>query len=303
MTSEPGLKLADVALLTAVALIWGLNFVVIALGLKGFPPLLFSALRFLVCAFPVIFFVPKPKVGWWSLLAVGIVLGTLVFAFLFVGINMGMAAGLSSLVMQMQVFFTVILGVVMLKERPLPLNWFAVLLGLAGIAMIAVERAENGGIAAFAVVLAGALSWGFANILLKTLPKVNMMHLMVWMSLVPPLPLLILSGLFEGWDRMQSAVVQTTWLGVGAILYTGLLSTVLAYGIWGRMLQRHTTTAVAPFALLTPVFGLVSASIFLGERYSGAEAIASILVVAALGLNIWAAPLHGRISAMAHSRL
>ena len=239
-TSAPGLKLADVALLTAVALIWGLNFVVIALGLKGFPPLLFSALRFLVCAFPVIFFVPKPKVGWWSLLAVGIVLGTLVFAFLFVGINMGMAAGLSSLVMQMQVFFTVILGGVMLKERPLPLNWFAVLLGLAGIAMIAVERAENGGIAAFAVVLAGALSWGFANILLKTLPKVNMMHLMVWMSLVPPLPLLILSGLFEGWDRMQSAVVQTTWARCGC-------NSVHRFAVYGSGIRNMGQDATASY--------------------------------------------------------
>ncbi|CAN7179325.1 EamA family transporter [Pararhizobium sp. LjRoot238] len=304
LKSEGGrLSLADTGLLILVAFVWGFNFVVIAVGLNSFPPLLFSALRFLVCALPAVFLVPRPAVRLRDLVGLGVVLGILLFAFLFVGIHAGMPAGLASLVMQSQVFFTVVLGVALLGERPRPLNWFAIVIGFFGIALIASERGSFDKVSALMFILAGALSWGVANLMMKKMPKTNMMHLMVWISLIPPVPLILLSLALDGWPAIKISLVDMSWRGIGAILYTGLLSTIFAYGVWGNMLQRYQTVAVAPFALLIPLFGLVSASVFLGEQHGVVDVVASFLVVTALAINVWTPQLEAFFQTPAAKRL
>lgn len=275
----------DGAILVMVAFLWGFNFVVIAVGLDHFPPLLFSALRFLICAFPAVLILPRPAIPWRDLIALGVVLGTLLFGFLFVGIHVGVPPGLASLVMQTQVFFTLLLGVAVLGERPRPLNWVALAIGFLGIALIATEQNRAGSGLALLLVLSGALSWGVANVMMKRLPRVNMLHLMVWISLVPPLPLIALSLVVDGPETITSALAGFNMSGLGAVLYTGLVSTVLAYGVWGRMLQRYPTAVVTPFALLVPLFGLGSAVLALGERYTGLDIAAGVLVLFALVLN------------------
>lgn len=74
-----------------VAAVWGVNFTVIEIGLDHFPPLLFSALRFLVAALPAVFFVGRPKVAWKWIVAVGLVLGVAKFGLLFIGMDAGIA--------------------------------------------------------------------------------------------------------------------------------------------------------------------------------------------------------------------
>lgn len=283
------LKPLDGAVLVLVAFVWGFNFVVIAVGLDSFPPLLFSALRFLICAFPAVLILPRPDIPWRDLIALGIVLGTLLFGFLFVGIHVGVPPGLASLLMQTQVFFTLILSVALLGERPRALNWAALAVGFGGIALIASEQTRAGSGLALVLVLSGALSWGVANVMMKRLPRVNMLHLMVWISLVPPIPLVALSLVVDGPGTIAAALAGFDLSGMAAVLYTGLVSTILAYGIWGRMLQRYPTAVVTPFALLVPIFGLGSAVIALGERYTERDIAAGILVLSALALNTLAA--------------
>jgi O-acetylserine/cysteine efflux transporter len=286
---------ADALALLFVAFVWGFNFVVIAIGLDSYPPLFFSALRFLICALPAVFVLPRPAVSTMRLVALGLVLGVLLFGFLFLGIRAGTPPGLASLLMQAQAFMTVALGAACLKARPSPVNWAALAIGLAGLALIAAERGRSGSVGAMALVLAAALSWATANIMMVRMPRINMLHFMAWMSLVPPLPLLALSLATEGSEAILSALAGSSPVSIGAVVYTGLVSTLGGYGIWGTMLQRHSPAAVAPFALLVPVFGLASAALVLGERLERSEAIGSLLVILALAVNVWEAPLRGLV--------
>jgi O-acetylserine/cysteine efflux transporter len=287
------LPLSDGLRLVAVAFIWGFNFVVIRIGLDHFPPLFFSALRFLVCALPALLWVQRPKIALHDLLALGIVLGTFLFAFLFLGIRAGMPAGLASLAMQSQVFLTVLLGALVLGERPRPTSILALALGAAGLVLLALDQSQSGSLVALVLVMSGAFSWAVSNLLLKRLPPVEMGGLMVWISLVPPLPLLALSALTEGPVAMVAALRHLDLPGVAVVLYTGLVSTVLAYGIWGAMLQRHPVALVAPFALLVPIFGPGSAALVLGERPSWVAGAACVLVIAALMINCFGPRMAG----------
>lgn len=285
--NDTAFGLREAVVLVLVAFIWGFNFVVIRIGLDHFPPLLFSALRFVVSAIPGVFIIPRPRIPLASLLALGIMLGIILFSLLFLGIAAGVAPGLASLVMQTHVLFTILLGAALLGERPHPLQWLAVAIGFAGIALITIETGWTPHLLALALVLGGAVAWGISNIQMKRLPRTDMLGLMVWISLIPPVPLILLAIAIDGWSAVSDALQGLTWSGAAAVAYTGYLSTVFAYGCWGAMLQRHSTSVVAPFALLVPVFGMGAAAIFLGEQFGALRLAASALILLALTLNLF----------------
>lgn len=271
-----------VALAVFVALLWGFNFIVIKFGLDSFPPLLFSALRFLCAAIPAVFFIERRSIPWRLILQVGVVLGVVKYSLLYLGIKAGMPAGLSSLVLQAQVPFTVIISALMLAERPSRLQQAGIVIALGGIAVIAHARAGGVTLAGVVMVVGAAVAWSGANVLIKRAGGAEPFRLMVWMSLVPPLPLLVLSLLTE--HNHWAAIQHMGLRGAGTIVYTGLVATVLAFGIWGRLLHQHAAGAVTPFALLVPVFGMAFSSLILGEALTPSGLLAAALVL--LGLAV-----------------
>ncbi|WP_412538229.1 EamA family transporter [Longispora sp. K20-0274] len=274
------MRFRDVCLAVLVALIWGFNFVVIDAGLADFPPLLFSALRFTVAAVPAVLFVRRGDIPWRTILAVGVVLGVVKYSLLFVGIKAGMPAGLASLVVQAQALFTMLFAALALRDLPTRWQKVGVGLGFAGIAMIAVTALSPTSVGGFALVLGAAVAWGAANILIKR-ANVDTFRLMVWMSTVPPVPLLLASLATEH-GQLDALPQLLTWRGAGSVVYTGLVATVLAFGIWGYLFRRYSTHLVAPFALLVPVFGMGSSAVLLGERIRPLGLVAAGLVLAGL---------------------
>ncbi|SIR43810.1 O-acetylserine/cysteine efflux transporter [Rhizobium sp. RU35A] len=272
----------DTILLCIVALVWGFNFIVIRWGLNQFPPLLFSALRFAVCALPAAFGMPRPDIPWRSLLLLGFTLGFLVFGLLYLGIYFGLGAGLASVLMQTQVFFTVVLARLALGEKMGSVAMFCTVLGLSGVMLIGLEAGATFTALGFALTTGGAFSWGVSNVLIKRLPSINTLHLMVWISVVPPLPLLASSVLFEGPTQTVEALRSMTAGGLMTVLYTSFVSTIFAYGVWGRMLQRYSAGQVSLFALLVPVVGLTAAWYFLGSTLSPVEVVGIAAIILAL---------------------
>ncbi|MFJ6566056.1 EamA family transporter [Streptomyces sp. NPDC091292] len=268
-----------------VAAIWGVNFVVIDIGLAHFPPLLFSALRFLVAALPAVFFVGRPKVAWKWIVGVGLVLGVAKFGLLFIGMDHGMPAGLSSLVLQVQAVFTALFAAFALRERPGPVRIAGMTVALAGIAVAAVDEGTSGPLLAFGLVIAAAACWGVSNVLTRKAAPPDSLNFMVWVSTVPVLPLLLLSLLFEGPSKDLAALRGLDWAGIGTVVYVAWITTVIGFGIWGWLLRTHPASTVAPFSLLVPVFGMSSAALFLNESVSPLRWCAAALLVAGVALT------------------
>lgn len=279
---------AHLALAVLVAAVWGVNFVVIEIGLDHFPPLLFSALRFLAAALPAVFLVGRPTVAWKWILAVGLVLGVAKFGLLFTGMDLGAPAGLSSLVLQVQAVFTALFAFAALGERPGRLKLAGMGVALAGIGVAAADEGGTGSLAGFALVIAAAACWGVSNVLTRKASPPDALNFMVWVSVVPVLPLLGLSLLLEGPDRDLAALRGLDWTGVGAILYVAWITTVLGFGAWGLLLRRYPASSVAPFSLLVPVFGMSSAALVLGEGVSPARWCAAALLVGGVSLTSFA---------------
>ena len=188
----------DIALALGVVVIWGLNFIAIKWSVAEIPPFLLTALRYVGCAFPAVFFIKRPKLGWPIMLAYGLSVGVLQFSFLFTAIQLGMPAGLASLVMQMQVFFTMGLAVLFLGERPTGIQIGGAALALVGLGAIGSEHLGSAVLLPLLMTLAAAFFWGLSNIVTKRAGKVDMLAFVVWGALVPIAPMLVLSLLFEG---------------------------------------------------------------------------------------------------------
>ncbi|WP_246658428.1 EamA family transporter [Rhizobium sp. FKY42] len=276
------MRLRDILILVSVAFAWGFNFVVIKWSLLQFPPLLLTAMRFIVCAVPA-FFVPRPKISGGRLLVIGVSLGIGVFGFLYLGIYFGLNPGIASVVMQSQVFFTLILSSFVLGEALSSQSMATVGLGSLGLCIIALPGFTNSTGTGLILTICGALCWAVANVAIRKAGGVKMFNVLVWMSFIPPVPLLLLSAMVE---RPAFAELHFDMAGVGAILYTSLISTLLCYAVWGAQLHRYPVAKVAPFALLVPVFGLASAAIFLEQYPNLIQVIGTMLILTALSLDL-----------------
>lgn len=274
-------------MLVLVAALWGFNFVVIKLGLDNFPPLLFSALRFLFAAVPLVFFIPRPEVPWRIIIGIGLMLGVVKFSFLFIGMDIGVPPGLASLLLQSQAFFTVVLAFAIFGAKPRPLQLAGMAVAFGGIALIASSIDGHFTLTGLVLVLGAALAWASSNMLMKKAGNVPMLNLMVWVSLIPPIPLIIISLMFEGVDRDLAALAHVNVTGAGAVLFVAYGATIFGFAVWGAMISRYGVSTVAPFSLLVPVFGMTSAALVLGEAFGPLRILAAVLIVIGLVMNVF----------------
>ena len=289
MTSHV-LPLRHFLLALGVVAIWGSNFVIIKLGLMHLPPLLFAALRFTCAAIPLVFFLPRPATSWRNLVAYGMFIGVGQFGLLFLAMQGQISPGLASLVVQMQVFFTIFLAMRITHEHVKPVQWLALALAAAGIVVIAAHTDGSTTVSGLLMVLLAALSWACGNMVVKRAGKVNMVAYVVWTSMFSVPPLLVLSLLFEGWPAIVAGLREadaTSWF---AVVWQATANVMFGYAAWGWLLARYPAATVTPMALLVPVFGMAASSWWLGESFPLWKLIAMALVMGGLAINLLRRP-------------
>lgn len=276
---------SHVLLAVLVALVWGVNFVVIDVGLEHFPPLLFSALRFLAAAVPAVFLVGRPRVAWKWIIGVGLVLGVAKFGLLFIGMDRGMPAGLSSLVLQIQAVFTSLFAFAALGERPGRTRAVGMAVAVLGVALAAVDEGASGPLLPFVLVVAAAACWGVSNVLTRRAAPPDALNFVVWVSTVPVLPLLGLSLVVEGPRQDAAALRSLDWTDAGIVLYVAWITTLFGFGAWGWLLRTHPASTVAPFSLLVPVVGMSSSALLLHEPVGPMGWCAAALLVGGVAVT------------------
>ncbi|AGN84280.1 MULTISPECIES: O-acetylserine/cysteine exporter [Enterobacteriaceae] len=293
----------DVLLAMLVVVAWGLNFVVIKVGLHNMPPLMLAGLRFVLVAFPAILFVARPKVPLRLLLGYGLTISFGQFAFLFCAIKFGMPAGLASLVLQAQAFFTIILGAGVFGERLQIKQLVGITLAVLGV-LVLIESSLNGQhvpLLGFLLTLAGAFCWACGNIFNKKIMQHSsrpaIMSLVVWSALIPIVPFMVASLIFDGPALMLQSVVSIDFTTLLSLVYLAFVATILGYGIWGTLLGRYETWRVAPLSLLVPVVGMASAALLLGETLSALQLVGAVLVMAGLYINVFGFRLRSLVRA------
>jgi O-acetylserine/cysteine efflux transporter len=280
------LPLSHTFLALAVVFVWGTNFVVIRRGLDGMPPFLFATLRFVLSALPWLLFVPRPTVPWSRMAAFGLLLGAGQFGLLFFAIDGHISPGLASLVVQVQVFFTIGMSLWLLRERVRGYQVAGLLLAIAGLGVIAANLDATVTLAGLGLILGAAFFWAAANMVVKSLGPVNMLHFMVWSSVFAIPPLLALSLLVEGPTVMAQALRDADSVVWGSVLWQAVGNTLFGYGAWNWLLARHSAATVTPMALLVPVFGMSASALSLGEAMPAWKLGACALVLGGLAVIV-----------------
>ena len=252
----------DLLLTLAIVTLWGFSFVPIKVGLRELPPFALAALRFFFAAVPLVFVIRRPRMPWRDVVGYGVAIGVFQFGLLFLGMQARHAR-------RAVVAGDPGAGVLhhrsrhRLSRRPLataqsasarasppPASRFSPLQSL-------IEGA-HATLVGFALVIVAAFAWGVGNVIAKRAAaehEADMFGLIVWSSLVPPLPLALLSYVFEGGASAWGAVASAGMLTWGCVLFLAWGATLFGFASWARLLHRYPTGLIAPFALLIPVSG------------------------------------------------
>jgi O-acetylserine/cysteine efflux transporter len=281
------LSFRDLMLALAVVFVWGTNFVIIRLGLNALPPLLFASLRFTLVLVPMVFFLPRPKVPLSNLAIYGVAIGLGQFGFLFIAMNGMISPGLASLMVQMQVFFTIGLSMLRTSERLKPHQLGAFALAIAGIGVIVAHNGHGATILGLVLTLFAAASWALANQCAKEAGKVNALAYVVWASLFSLPPLYFLSLWREGWPAIAAGLGHATLATWAVILWQSVGNTMFGYGVWAWLLARYPAATVSPLSLLVPVFGIGASAFVLGEPLENWKIFAGLPVMGGLALNLF----------------
>lgn len=283
----------------AVVAVWGTNFPVIKIALADLPPLALATLRFALAALPALGLVRRPQASWANLAAYGLLIGVGQFGLLFLAMTRYISPGLASLLIQIQVFFTIGLAMALAGEQVRRFQVLAMSISAAGIVLIGWHALTDGASISplgLGMVLLAALSWAAGNIVSRTAGRVDAVGYMVWTSVFSVLPLAALSLLFEGWPAIRTGLQSAGWGTWAAVLWQSVGNTLFGYGAWTWLLARYPAASITPMALLIPVFGMASSTWWLGEPLPAWKVVAALLVIAGLALNVLWPRLRARLA-------
>ena len=285
------MKPRDLFIALLIVTIWGANFTVIKLGLADIPPMLLAGLRYVFATIPAIFFIKRPNISWKYLALYGLTVGIGQFSCLFYALKIGMPAGIASIVLQAQPFFTVIFSALLFKEAILPVQILGFIIAFAGLYLIGgTSSATFIPATAFLLTILAACFWSISNIVIRysavaaaqKQEKLDMLAVVVWSSLLLPVPFFLLALLFNSPQELFSVVITLKPSSLGAVLYLALGATVFACGLWNMLLGKYSATKIAPLSLLVPVTGLITANLVLDEHLTFCQALGGLVIILAL---------------------
>lgn len=282
------MPLLDWLLALLTILIWGLNFLVSKVGIAELPPLFFGLCRFIFVCFPAVFFIPRPKAPLGRVLVYGLTINFMQFGFMLSALSFGLAAGVTSLLLQVQVFFTILIAALYFHEKIPKHSIVAFAIAVLGIGLIIMMANTNTAlpIAGLICIIMAALSWAIGNITIKVMHDVNMVSLVIWGGLVSVPAFAAATLLLEGPTMIAQALETVTWRGMLAVLYGSVLSTLVGYVIWGRLLSTRPVSLIAPLTLLVPIIGLISNAWMFNEALTMWQWAGVAIVMLALVINV-----------------
>ena len=281
------MKPLHLLLAIAVTCLWGFNFSVIKAGVDTMDPFIVAGLRFTFATLPLIFFVRKPDVSWAYLVSYGVIFGVGVWGMMSLSIAEGLSAGMAGVILEASAFISVILGVVILRERLSTSSKLGLLLSLAGLVMV--FSIEDGSVTTTGAILAviAAISLSAATLLIKKANIKAMFSFVVWSSLFAPLPLFAIAYLTNGSSGFIALSGDFNQIAFASVLFQAYPTTLIGYWIWNKLLTIYPLTTMGPLKLLIPIFALLGSVIFYEEQIASDKLMACGLIIAGVALPIF----------------
>lgn len=279
-----------------VTIMWGANFSVIETGLKELDPFALTFLRFLFCAFPLVFFITKPESGSWLwVILYGVIFGVGLWWVVNFAMYNGISAGLSSVFLQFSAFFTIILSRFCFKEKLAVVHVSGMGVSLLGLVLLMLFLNQASTLTGVFWLILAALSWAACNIIIKYARPADMLSFIVWSSLFSAPSVLLLTLFLKGSGPILAIADNITLASACSVLFQSYITTILGYMIWNNLIRKYSAAIVAPLSLLVPVSGILSSHWFLQEEMSRGQLFAVALVMLGLYLFLNANKWHNTV--------
>ncbi|EKN4906756.1 TPA: EamA family transporter [Yersinia enterocolitica] len=289
------MKLTDFLIALLITAIWGVNFSIIKLGLITADPLILAGIRFTLCALPAVFFIKKPDTSWRYIIGYGLLFGIGLWGIVNLGIKAGVSAGIASLVLQFGAFFTMVLGAFLFHENLSKYQYIGIIVALLGLTSIIFISDGFVTFIGLALVLCGAVVWGLVSIIIKKSDTKKVFSFLVWSSLFSPIPLFILSYLFNGPSGFTELAIHFNTTTLFSILFQVYPNTLFAYWVWNSLLTKYPVSVVAPLSLLVPIFGMLGSVMIFNESIPSGKIIAMVFIISGLIIGLYGKRLIGRL--------
>ncbi|ELI8400828.1 EamA family transporter [Yersinia enterocolitica] len=289
------MKLTDFLIALLITAIWGVNFSIIKLGLITADPLILAGIRFTLCALPAVFFIKKPDTSWRYIIGYGLLFGIGLWGIVNLGIKAGVSAGIASLVLQFGAFFTMVLGAFLFHENLSKYQYIGIIVALLGLTSIIFISDGSVTFIGLALVLCGAVVWGLVSIIIKKSDTKKVFSFLVWSSLFSPIPLFILSYLFNGPSGFTELAIHFNTTTLFSILFQVYPNTLFAYWVWNSLLTKYPVSVVAPLSLLVPIFGMLGSVMIFNESIPSGKIIAMVFIISGLIIALYGKRLIGRL--------
>ncbi|MDP9280290.1 MAG: DMT family transporter [Gemmatimonadota bacterium] len=289
-TAHASFGVTDV-LLFMMAVIWGINFVVVKYATHVFNPVAFTGLRVGTAAVFLLavafargrFTVPRRDVI--ALLLIGVI-GNGLYQLFFVHGVARTRAGNAALIVAAAPAFIALFARVRGLERVRRLTLVGIALSVLGVGLVIAgsARPSNGEVTLLGstLVFFGVLCWSVYTIMLQPYTKrIDVIRLSAITMVGGAVPLLIAS---------TPALIATDWSIVGrggwlALFYSSIISMGVAYFFWYRGLRVLGPTRTAVYSNLQPIIALAVAWAFLGEIPTIFQGVGAATIVAGVFLT------------------
>lgn len=267
--------------------VWASNIVAARIGATEIPGWTLITLRMAVIAVTLVPFVAIPRGHLKRIFALSVTMGTLHFGLMFVALE-HIDAGTGALTIQTSVPFAALLAWLVYREK---LGWAraaGILISFSGVVLIVGEPRVSENLPYVLMVLASALAFAAANLQLRHLGGVNAFALNGWMAVFAIPQMALMSLIFE--TDQVAAVQAISWDAVIAILYMGIVVSVVGHGLWYVLVPQYQTNQTMPFSLLIPLFGVSMGAVVLGEPITWYVIGGGLITIAGVAIIVFRKP-------------
>ncbi|WP_425642205.1 EamA family transporter [Marinomonas gallaica] len=275
----------DSLLLVLLMALWGFNFSVIKLGVNNIDPFLLTALRFSLAVLPLIFFVRRPNVPWRYLMAYGLTFGVGVWGLTTLSVSAGLSSGLASLLLDMSVISSLLVGRYLLKEQVTVSKVLGSVLALIGLSVIIWHQDATVTPLGIALVLSASVFWSINGLIVKRSGTRAVFAFNIWGMVFAPIPLFVLALCVSGPSSVMQSIADINGSVLFSAAFQAYPTTLLGYWFWNKMIVKYSVSSVAPMTLLVPVFALIGGYLFFGESLDAAQAIAAVIILLGVAVS------------------
>lgn len=233
--------------------------------MSHFSPLVFMILRFLLVLTLVFPFLRLPaRDQRLRLFSVCLLIGALHFTLMFWAL--ARSADVSSVVILQHTYIpmAVVLAIVLLGERVGWRTLAASFIAFAGVLVIGFDPLVLGQPEVLGLALLSAFFQALGSIYMRGIKGVSVFNFQAWTAVISLPVLVVLSLVLE--DGQLTSISTASWLHWSSVVYSAVVASLLGHGLFYFLVQRHPVSAVMPYMLLTPVFGVMFGTLVWGDQ-------------------------------------